>query len=332
MAALKTLMTDLLQSELSTSDQVRLLQQLRIDQVTGQDLLDAVALLRPHCLLQSEPTHCLDIVGTGGDGLGLINISTATSFVLAGAGIPVAKHGNSGVSSPVGSMDCLRALGVALPADPAIIRQTLQTQGLVFLAAPLFYPVLGKIREARKQLAQQGVKTLFNLVGPLLNPLRPTHQLVGVMKPMLIQPMAEALQGLGRQAYVFCCANTDELLPIRDQQIVHVSPRGVQAVNPQLLWGDLNDALGAPLPTDTAEHAFMHALQGGAPIDNAERIRTLLQQPVQEPLLSTIVYNALLGVMLFTDSSPTEALDTAFRSVLEGAALAKYQQATGATP
>ncbi|RME94121.1 MAG: anthranilate phosphoribosyltransferase, partial [Verrucomicrobia bacterium] len=125
----------------------------------------------------------LDVVGTGGDGLGTINLSTAAALIAATAGVPVAKHGNRAVTSKSGSADVLEALGIPIELEPDQAARILAGRGFVFLFAPRYHPAFKHIAPARKLCAQRGRRTLFNFLGPLLNPARPTAQLMGVPRP-----------------------------------------------------------------------------------------------------------------------------------------------------
>jgi anthranilate phosphoribosyltransferase len=138
----------------------------------------------------------VDTCGTGGDGASTFNISTAVAFVTAAAGLKVAKHGNRSISSRVGSADVLESLGVNLTAEDAKVRAALDAVGITFLFAPGWHPAMKAVGPIRQELK---VRTVFNLLGPLVNPLRPTGQIIGVFDPTLIEVMAEALGLLGTE-------------------------------------------------------------------------------------------------------------------------------------
>ncbi len=142
------------------------------------------------------PTPRIDTCGTGGDGASTFNISTAVAFVAAAAGVAVAKHGNRSASGKVGSADVLEALGVNLAAPPEKIQAALTEVGITFLFAPGWHPAMKAVAPLRKTL---GIRTIFNLLGPLVNPLRPTGQVLGVSDPTLVEIMAQALGQLGIQ-------------------------------------------------------------------------------------------------------------------------------------
>jgi anthranilate phosphoribosyltransferase len=144
----------------------------------------------------------LDTCGTGGDNSGTFNISTATALVVAAVGVPVVKHGNRSVSSRSGSADVLAALGVPVEAGPAWAQQTLEASGIAFCFAPHFHPALAKVAALRRKL---GIRTIFNLLGPLLNPGRAEHQLLGVGRAELLDPMAGALGRLGTGDALLVC-------------------------------------------------------------------------------------------------------------------------------
>ena len=138
----------------------------------------------------------LDVVGTGGDGASTPNLSTLSSLLLGHLGVPVAKHGNRAATSTCGSADLMEALGYDLARSPSQLKRDLADHSFAFLFAPAYHPLLGRLREIRRRL---GIPTIFNLLGPLLNPARPAHQVLGVNRDTLLEPMAGALSQLGLQ-------------------------------------------------------------------------------------------------------------------------------------
>jgi anthranilate phosphoribosyltransferase len=141
----------------------------------------------------------LDVCGTGGDGLDLFNVSTTIMFVLAAGGVAVVKHGNRSVTSCCGSADVLEALGVQIALPPERSKECVERHGLCFIFARQYHPAFRAIAEMRKRLARENIRTVFNLLGPLLNPARPARQLIGVFAPRLTSVFADALRRLGRE-------------------------------------------------------------------------------------------------------------------------------------
>jgi anthranilate phosphoribosyltransferase len=168
----------------------------------------------------------LDIVGTGGDGIGSVNISTGATVVAAAAGARVAKHGNRSVSSLCGSADVLEALGVAIDLGPAGVKRCVDEAGVGFMFAPMFHPAMKAVVPVRKALK---VRTAFNMLGPMLNPADAAYGLVGVYSTSISHLMADALIRLGvKKALVVHSAGLDELTPMAPADIVEVSAGGVK--------------------------------------------------------------------------------------------------------
>jgi anthranilate phosphoribosyltransferase len=163
---------------------------------TVDELVGAVTSMRQHMRSITAPPQAIDLCGTGGDGLGTLNISTAVSFVVAACGVAVAKHGNRSASSRSGAADVLEALGINIGLEPDSAAAVLKETGLTFLFAQTHHPAMKHAANARKQI---GRRTIFNLLGPLANPGRVTRQLVGVFSSDWLVPYAEALKALGSE-------------------------------------------------------------------------------------------------------------------------------------
>ena len=163
---------------------------------TVDELVGAVRSMRRHMRPVSGPALAIDLCGTGGDGLGTLNISTAVSFVVAACGVAVAKHGNRSASSRSGAADVLEALGVKIGLEPETAARVLDRTGIVFLFAQTHHPAMKHVGNARRQI---GRRTIFNLLGPLANPAGVTRQLVGVFSSDWLVPYAEALRALGSE-------------------------------------------------------------------------------------------------------------------------------------
>jgi anthranilate phosphoribosyltransferase len=167
---------------------------LRLRGETVDEIVAAAETMRAQALRVSAPQEAIDMCGTGGDGAHTLNISTAATFVVAGLGVPVAKHGNRAQSSRTGAADVLEALGVRIGLSPAAASQCLAEAGSVFLFAQTHHPAMRHVAPVRGAL---GFRTIFNLLGPLASPAGVTRQLVGVFSPQWVTPLAEALKALG---------------------------------------------------------------------------------------------------------------------------------------
>jgi anthranilate phosphoribosyltransferase len=177
-----------------------------VEEITGA----AEAMREAAIAVQTNQKPLVDTCGTGGDGLGTFNVSTAAAFVVAGAGYTVAKHGNRSVSSHCGSADVLEAIGIPMESDPRRAEECLNKIGLAFLFAPAFHPSMKNAMPVRKEL---GTRTIFNLMGPLSNPARPNVQLMGVYDPVWLKPVAEVLKKLGcEEAVVVHGQGEDEII------------------------------------------------------------------------------------------------------------------------
>jgi len=193
---LRTLFHDIMAGRCSEAEIAALLVGLRMAGETAESLATVASVLREHMVGWDPGCDVLDTCGTGGDGLTTFNISTATAFVLAGSGVRVVKHGNRSVSSKSGSSDVLTALGVPLENDPVQLRRRLDEAGMAFCFAPHFHPAMKHVAPVRKAL---GIPTIFNCLGPLINPAGAKRQLLGVGRADLMEPMAGALALLGTQ-------------------------------------------------------------------------------------------------------------------------------------
>jgi len=228
------------------------------------ELLGAVKVLREQVNPFHAPEGCIDTCGTGGDGASTYNISTAVSFVLAGCGVPVAKHGNRAVTSASGSSDVLAALGANIDAPAGTMQTALEEAKVAFMLAPLYYPAMRHVAEIRKTL---GFRTIFNLIGPLANPAHASYQLVGVYDARWLDPFAVCLQKLGvkRAWIVHGNDGLDELTTTDSSEVTELSEDGSIrhfTVTPE----------DADLPRADAD-----ALRGSDPQANAHALKALLE-------------------------------------------------------
>jgi anthranilate phosphoribosyltransferase len=172
----------------------------------GETAIELAAFAASFRALAKDPgveawaSRAIDVCGTGGDGSQTFNISTAVSFVVAAAGVPVFKHGNRSITSKCGSADLIEALGVRLHAPPELLRRSLEELDFCFFFAPEFHPAFKEIMPVRQALAAEGRRSIFNLLGPLINPGRPAYQLMGVFAEHWVEPIAEALDVIGLSA------------------------------------------------------------------------------------------------------------------------------------
>ena len=189
---------DIIMSGDATPSQIgAFLMALRVRGETVDEITGAVRAMRAKALMIEAPADAMDIVGTGGDAKGTFNISTATAFVVAGAGVPVAKHGNRAISSKSGAADVLLALGVNLDADMALVQRAVFEAGICFLMAPRHHSAMRHVMGARGEM---GVRTIFNILGPLSNPAGVKRQFTGAFDRKWIEPMARTLANLGSEA------------------------------------------------------------------------------------------------------------------------------------
>ncbi|MEM9048201.1 MAG: anthranilate phosphoribosyltransferase [Pseudomonadota bacterium] len=235
---------------------------LRTRGETVDEFAAAAAAMRARCTAVTAPPDAIDIVGTGGDGKGTLNISTATAFVVAGCGVTVAKHGNRNLSSRSGAADALTEMGVDVMVAPAVVERALHEAGIGFMMAPLHHPAIRHVMPARQEL---GTRTIFNILGPLTNPAAVRRQLTGAFSRTVIAPMAETLRALGseRAWLVHGADGTDELSIAGATHVAALEDGAVRSfdITPE----------DAGLP----RHPFA-AILGGSPAENAAAFRALL--------------------------------------------------------
>ncbi len=253
----------LFEGEATPSQIGGLLMTLRTRGETVEEYAAAAAVMRAKCRKVRAPAGAMDIVGTGGDGKGTLNISTATAFVVAGAGVPVAKHGNRNLSSKSGAADALTQMGVNVMVGPEVVEKALKEVGIGFMMAPMHHPAIAHVMPTRAEL---GTRTIFNILGPLTNPAGVKRQLTGVFSPDLLRPMAETLKELGSEAawLIHGSDGTDEL--------TITGASRVSALNP---GGRISDIEVHPEDAGLPVHSF-DAIRGGTPAENARAFRILL--------------------------------------------------------
>lgn len=207
---MEQVMEEIMTGEATDAQKASFLTALSMKGETIDEITSAAKVLRSHCERFLNDMDVLEIVGTGGDGSNTINISTLSSVVVSAAGIPVAKHGNRAASSKCGTADCLEALGVKIDCAPARSAQILKDINLCFLFAQKYHPAMRFVGAVRKEM---GIRTLFNVLGPLANPAGATMQLFGVYSEELVEPLAHVLRNLGvkRAMVVYGRDSIDEI-------------------------------------------------------------------------------------------------------------------------
>ncbi|BCH59357.1 anthranilate phosphoribosyltransferase [Agrobacterium vitis] len=235
---------------------------LRMRGETVPEIVGAVTVMRQKMLPVSAPADAIDIVGTGGDGTGTYNISTLAALIVAGAGVPVAKHGNKALSSKSGAADSLTALGVKLDIDPAVIGRCISEAGVGFMFAQLHHSAMRHVSPARVEL---GTRTIFNLLGPLANPAGVKKQLLGVYAPEWVVPLAETLRDLGSEnIWVVHGNGLDEITTTGTTQVAALEHGNIRSF--ELTPGDFG-----------VEQVELAALKGGDGEYNAKALRAVLE-------------------------------------------------------
>jgi len=233
----------------------------------------------------------LDVCGTGGDKLNLFNVSTTAVFLLAASGVAVVKHGNRGITSKSGGADALEALGIRIDLPPEEFGRCLGEVGAGFLFAPLYHPAFKAVAPARKLLGEQGKRTVFNLLGPLLNPARPTHQLIGVFDPAIAPVFAEILPTLGRKNAWVVHGSTETGAGM--DELSSIGPTRVwKTATPHPLESVVDPASLGLAPATISD------LQGGDARENAALILAILDGRERGPKRDIVVLNAAAGLVI----------------------------------
>ena len=282
---------------------------LRTRGETVAEYAAAASVMRAKCLRVRAPEGAIDIVGTGGDGVGTLNISTAAAFVVAGCGVPVAKHGNRNLSSRSGAADALTELGINVMVGPEIVERALAREGIGFMMAPMHHPATRHVMPARQEL---GTRTIFNILGPLTNPAAVRRQLTGAYARAVIRPMAETLNELGsdRAWVVHGADGTDEVSIVGETFVAElVDGRVVEfSVHPE----------DAGLPAHP-----LSSIIGGTPAENGRAMRSLF---AGEPSAyrDAVLLNAAAALVIAERAADlTDGVARAAESLDSGAARAR---------
>jgi anthranilate phosphoribosyltransferase len=262
----------------------------------------------------------LDVCGTGGDKLNLFNISTTSVFVLAACGVAVVKHGNRGITSKSGGADALEALGIRIDLPPEDFGRCVEEVGAGFLFAPLYHPAFKAIAPVRKQLAEAGRRSIFNLLGPLLNPAKPDYQLIGVFDPAVGSAFAEILSRLGRKV-AWAVHGTTETGAGMDE-ISNLGPSTVWAANgPDRLKSTIEPSSLGLAPATVTD------LEGGDAITNAAILTGILDGSVTGPKRDLVTLNAAAGLVITGIADDlSDGLHLANEAIASGAARAVLER------
>ena len=277
----------------------------------------AAAVMRAKCNRVTAPDGAMDIVGTGGDGKGTLNISTATAFVVAGAGVTVAKHGNRNLSSKSGAADALTELGADVMIEADRVQSVLEQVGIAFMMAPMHHPAVRHVMPARQEL---GTRTIFNILGPLTNPAGVKRQLTGAYTTEVIRPMAETLMALGSEKawLVHGSDGTDEIAISGTTAVAALENGTIREfeIHPE-------DAGLAPQPFE--------AILGGTPAENADAFRALLNGEKSAYRDAVILNTAAALVVADKARDLVDGAERAAVSIDSGAAKAKIAAFAEAT-
>lgn len=301
---------DVLFEGLATPAQIGgFLMALRTRGETVDEYAAASTVMRSKCLPVKAPAGAIDIVGTGGDGKGTLNISTATAFVVAGAGVPVAKHGNRNLSSKSGAADAMTELGLSVMVGPDVVERCLAQAGIGFMMAPMHHPAMKHVGPVRTEL---GTRTIFNILGPLTNPAGVKRQLTGTFSDTLLRPMAETLLALGAEKawLVHGGDGTDEVSIAEATKVA------------ELANGQIRDFTIHPEDAGLAPHPF-EAVLGGTPSENAAALRALMDGAAGAYRDAVLLNSAAALMVADRASDLKQGVEIARASIDSGAAKAK---------
>lgn len=282
------------------------------------EITAAARAMRARCKPVSAPAGAIDIVGTGGTGKSTLNISTATAFAVAGAGVPVAKHGNKNISSLSGAADALGQMGINVMVEPEVVERALAEANIGFMMAPMHHPAMRHVMPARLEL---GTRTIFNILGPLTNPAGVKRQLTGVFTPHLLVHMAETLQDLGsvRAWLVHGSDGTDE--------ITICGPTAVAKLeNGVILQGEIH-------PEDAGLPVYpFSAITGGTPEFNGKAMRAVLAGE-KGGYRDAVLLNAAAALLIADKTTSLhDGVEIAAESIDSGKAMAAVKKLAAVSP
>lgn len=313
---------NLISTEVSDGEKMQFLKALRSKGETAEEVAAFAKAMLAHAIapeLGALAGPTIDVCGTGGDRRGYFNVSTAVMFVAAACGACVMKHGNRSVTSKSGAADVLEELGVKIQLTPEELRERLERHGVSFIFAPAFHPAFKAIMPVRKALAAQGIPTIFNILGPLLNPLKPDFQLVGVFNSELLPKYASALKALGRKrAWAVHGDGTDEVALTGETQVHAVDN------------GTISQRSLSPEECGLTRCAS-DALVGGDRVANARILLAILDCTDKGPKRDMVLINTAAALVVCGLAENLEAgVQRAAEAIDSGAANAKLLALRGA--
>ncbi|MCF3629178.1 anthranilate phosphoribosyltransferase [Thalassospiraceae bacterium LMO-SO8] len=275
--------TVIMSGEATSAQIAGLLMALRVRGETVDEITGAVRAMRAKMLPVTAPAGAIDVVGTGGDGSGTYNVSTGAALVVAGCGVPVAKHGNRALSSKSGAADVLTTLGVNLDADLPLVERAIAEAGIGFLMAPRHHTAMKHVMPARVEM---GIRTIFNILGPLSNPAGVKRQFTGVFARQWVEPLAQVLKNLGSEA-CWVVHGEDGL-----DELTTTGPSFVAQLKDGAVTTFTVTPADAGLPTARPED-----LKGGSPAVNAQAIRDLVAGQ-KGPYRDIVLFNAAAALVV----------------------------------
>lgn len=302
----------MMSGEATPSQMGAFLMGLRVRGETVEEIAGAVSTMRAKMTTVDAPSDAIDVVGTGGDAAGSYNISTCAAFIVAGAGVPVAKHGNRALSSKSGAADVLAALGVNIELRPEGISKCIKQAGIGFMFAPSHHPAMKHVGPTRVELA---TRTIFNLLGPLSNPAGVKRQMVGVFARHWIEPLAKVLGALGSEKawVVHGSDGLDEITTTGPTHVAELSDGKVRTF-------DIQPSDVGLKPSQPGE------LKGGEAIYNAEALRAVLDGQMG-PFRDVALFNAAAALLVAGKAEKLkDAAALAEKSIVSGAAKARLEK------
>ncbi|NWF50041.1 MAG: anthranilate phosphoribosyltransferase [Ignavibacteriaceae bacterium] len=308
------LMNEIMDGKLTDAQLAGILIALKSKGESPEEIAGFAKAMRERSIKISNGNNAIDVCGTGGDNSGTFNISTAVAFVVAGAGIRVAKHGNRSITSRSGSADVLESLGININIQKEKAEKALEKIGITFLFAPHYHPAMKNAANARKELA---VKTIFNILGPLTNPAGVKRQLIGAFNSNTAKKMSEALNILGTEkSFLYCCDDRYDEILLSGKNEIFESAKG----NSVRKFHLENHSFGYPA-------VDLDSIRGESAQTNAQLIQDLLDGNQKNGAFHTVCANAALALFCMDYSDDLiECVKAAEESILSGASKKKLEQ------